>query len=82
LQSSGTAGLAEIGFALGKDGAEYKIYQREGYSIDEFIIVDSGGFMDMATIYAGGVDETLEISAGYGISSSIVRQVSSIFILW
>jgi hypothetical protein len=66
LQQSGTAGLKEIGFARGRSGdVEYKIYQREGYSIDDFLVVDDEGFMNMATIYVGGVDKTPEISTGY-----------------
>ena len=61
LQSAGgTRGLKEIGFAVGdfsgtaqegQEGYKYRIFEREGYSIDEFIIVSDGIFMNQATIY-------------------------------
>ncbi|MCL2059491.1 MAG: M56 family metallopeptidase [Oscillospiraceae bacterium] len=56
----GTRGLKEIGFAVGdfsgtvREGQRYKyrIFERNGYSIDEFIIVKDDGFMNPAIIYA------------------------------
>jgi len=47
----GVRGLTEIGFAAGNKDDKYKIYEREGYSIDEFIVVLDDGFMNPATIY-------------------------------
>ena len=44
-------GLKEIGFAVGEKDDEYRIFERNGYSIEEFIIVQDNGFMNPATIY-------------------------------
>ena len=47
----GVRGLTEIGFAAGSKDDKYKIYEREGYSIDEFIIVLDDGVMATPAIY-------------------------------
>ena len=44
-------GLIEIGFAAGNKEDKYRIFERDGYSIDEFIVVQDSGFMNPATIY-------------------------------
>ena len=66
--AGGTRGKKQIGYAIGdftgtvREGQkdEYKIYEREGYSIDEFIIVADDGFMNMTTIYVASA-QTLYI---------------------
>ena len=73
--AGGTRGLKEIGFAIGdfsgtvREGQkdEYRIFEREGYSIDEFIVVQDDGFMNPAVIYIGNQippDRTGPISLG------------------
>ena len=44
-------GLTEIGFATGTKDDKYRIYEREGYSIDEFIVVLDDGVMAVPEIY-------------------------------
>ncbi|MCL2152890.1 MAG: DUF4362 domain-containing protein [Oscillospiraceae bacterium] len=81
LQSVGsTRGLSEVGFAVCdfsgtvREGQknEYRIFEREGYPIDEFIIVqDRMTFMNPATIYVAAtmgfgqitLDELRELAA-------------------
>ena len=62
--AGGTRGLKEIGFAAGdfsgtvregQKGHRYKIFEREGYSIEEFIIMSDGVFMNPATIYVASL---------------------------
>ena len=48
---NGVNGLNEVGFATGDKGEKYRIFERDGYSIDEFIVVLDDGFMNPATIY-------------------------------
>lgn len=50
--ADGTRGLNEVGYAL-DDFGKYRIFERDGYSINEFIIVQDYGFMNPATIYVG-----------------------------
>ncbi|MDR3209522.1 MAG: M56 family metallopeptidase, partial [Oscillospiraceae bacterium] len=51
-EPGGTSGLNEIGFAVSQTGEKYRIFEREGYGIDEFIVVLDSGFMNPAMIYA------------------------------
>ena len=52
LQNAGDLrGLKEIGFAVGDNGEKYRIFERDGYSIYKFIVVQDDGLMNPATIY-------------------------------
>ena len=53
----GTRGLNEIGYAVGDRGS-YRIFEREGYSIDKFIVVADDGLMNPAIIYAAIADDS------------------------
>ena len=44
-------GLIEIGFAKGTKDDEYRIFERDGYSIDEFIVVKDNSVMAIPGIY-------------------------------
>ena len=49
--AGGTRWLKQVGVAF-DDFGKYRIYERQGYSIDEFITVQDYGFMNPAIIYA------------------------------
>jgi len=59
--SGGWRGLKEIGFARGGNGDKYRIFEREGHSIDEFIVVQDDGFMNPASIYIAGEQKTYSL---------------------
>ena len=50
--SGGTKDLKEIGTAKGTKGDTYRVFERAGYSTDEFIVVQDNGLMNPAVIYA------------------------------
>ena len=50
--------LKEIGFATGVNGEKYAIFERDGYSIDKFIVVQDDGFMNPAVIYIAVTQKT------------------------
>jgi beta-lactamase regulating signal transducer with metallopeptidase domain len=49
---------SEIGFAVGANGEWYKIFEREGYSISEFIIATDAELMSPAQIYMAEIRRT------------------------
>jgi len=52
LQSAGgSRRQKEIGFAIGDGGEKYRIFECDGYSIEEFIAVQDSGFMNPMVIY-------------------------------
>ena len=52
LQTAGDMrGAKEIGFAVGNRDDKYRMYERAGFSVDEFIVVKDDGFMNPLIIY-------------------------------
>ncbi|MCL1839168.1 MAG: hypothetical protein FWG47_07685 [Propionibacteriaceae bacterium] len=50
IQTQATRGLKEIGFAT-DDFGKYRIFERDGFPSNEFIVVKDYGFMNPAVIY-------------------------------
>jgi hypothetical protein len=77
LQSAGGwRGLKEIGFAVGDKGEKYRIFERDGYSIDEFIVVQDDGFMNQTVIYVADSKMADDIDIGnivYNGGTAIAR---------
>ena len=59
VQTANIRGLKEVGYAF-DDFGRYRIFERPGYSIEEFIIVRDYGLMNPATIYVASIPSEIE----------------------